>query len=329
MRGLYSYENMEEIIKILGSVIENNRLRVEFTGKEESYSYVVYRFKKLNKQGVTEKRCRKMGVELSSYLSYIPQVKFSECRDELLFYIRRDAPLTLTSSEMLFNGRDSWGDVVPVNIGRESSGEEYVFNLFNAPNILIGGDDGRGKSNLQKLIIEELKDREDISFVLVDITNTGEFEEYRRKPNCRVIDNKMDFVSYLFFRNNDLMAELESLLSPAEDREKTVFIINDMAPLLENGKDAEVLIAKLREKMALSWRTGFFSILALSGLYSTLNDKDFLEDINLIISFHIEDEEESKALIRDSDAQSLFHPGDAFCYNTEYREKTRVQCYKV
>lgn len=320
---------MEEIIKTLGSVIENNRLRVEFTGKEESYSYVVYRFKKLNKQGVTEKRCRKIGVELSSYLSYIPQVKFSECRDELLFYIKRDAPLTLSSSEILFNGRNSRGNVVPVNIGRKNYGGEYVFNLFDAPNILIGGDDGRGKSNLQKLIIEELKDREDISFILVDITNTGEFNEYRGKSNCRVIDNKRDFVSYLFFRNNDLMTELESLLNPAADREKTVFIINDMAPLLENREDAEVLIAKLRGKMALSWRTGFFSILALSRLYSVLKDKDFLEDINLIFSFHIEDEEESKALIRDSDARSLFYPGDAFCYDTEDREKTRIQCYKA
>ncbi len=257
----------------------------------------------------------------------------------------------------LMSGKQSEGMILPMFLGKDSSGESLVLDLTKMPHMLISGTTGSGKSVCMNSIIMSwlyTKRPDELKLVLVD-PKMVEMSQFSDIPHlmCPVVTemnkaagilewavNKME-ERYELFKSagvqnirayNDLGEEdLFSRLQPANDLEKArlpkklpymVFVIDELADLIMTNKEVETSIVRIAQKARA---VGIHLILATQRPQANVVTGLIKSNMPCRVSFKVASGMDSRIVLDHKGAELLLGQGDMLVLTPSSTELRRAQ----
>lgn len=313
---------MEKAVLSIMETFQENRLKTEFVSSKKSYSFIVYRFRKLNSQGVTRGRTDRISAELGEKLGYRPQISYDVVEELFSVYIRRTDNCVLEYDDRLKKKRYG-GFTFPVPLGKNENNKDVVLDLAELNSILINGSSASGRKNLLSLIIRQYREKMDI--FLVDTADTGIFDEYEYDAGVVIIKDTSVLIMILerIFRLR-LIPFMKN-----EAPGSVLFVFGSLSLQNEHDKDDEKALECIKIFLEIGEKMGVYMVLSDERIPPLFLERKYLSLIKCFISFKDDDAVTSRALLRDGSALTLFYPEDALIRIPSWMDTTRFQCYRL
>ena len=216
--------------------------------------------------------------------------------------------------------------------------KDIILDLHELPHLLVGGENGYGKTTFLKLAIDSISSTGNTKLVLVD-NSTQDFDSYEGLDwlECPVIYDldtlieKMEWLLEELERRYILLSKagvrnIKSYNQQAVDKlPYLVFIMADYSgfagPLL-----SDLLTSFCNKLCAKSKAVGIHLILASEKVPGNLIGQ-FLVNFPAHVSFKAVNAIQSRVHFYDNDAFYLYYPGDAYFKRGFEIEPIRVQTY--
>jgi len=231
--------------------------------------------------------------------------------------------------------------MIPVMLGKDTSGKPIIYDLARMPHLLIAGATGSGKSVcINSILISMLmtKRPEDLQLILIDpkMVELSSFEEIphllcpvvtdmKRAPwilewSTKQMDERYDMLSAVGVRHitqyNALgEEEIQKRLGPDADYDKipfhlpyVVIIIDELADLMiSSAKEVESSITRLAQK---SRAVGIHIILATQRPSVDVITGLIKANMPTRIAFHVTSKVDSRTILDGNGAEKLLGSGD-------------------
>ncbi len=209
-------------------------------------------------------------------------------------------------------------------LGEDVLGNDFSFNLVDAPHLLIAGTTGSGKSvSLHALLLSLLwtQTSDELQLALIDPKQV-ELSQYEKIPHLygkgvvHLITDVMDMLDQLveeMEHRNQLLREVgvsnlaEALKQRKLQLPRIVVVVEELADLMMQSKELEIPLVRLAQKAR---STGIHLILATQRPDSATFSGLLRTNIPSRIALRVQKSTESKIIIDESGAEKLLGSGD-------------------
>lgn len=326
--------------KAVVEAFKKNRIGVKIIEKYEGYSKIEYVLDRLTMCDISDNKVNKITQDMASLLSFVPEIVISNLFYEISVFVRKPTPeiLGYSQKDTLLTDFDKKNEqAFTFAVGSDAiEADLRTYNLERYSPMLIYGDDGYGKTNLIKVILEEFKDKKDFRFIIGDSLSKGEYDSKMRDPRYTVIKEKDQIMKALCNLKAEIQerAVFSKTAGNEEGEEKKqfeplVFVIDDYANLMKGADDENELKRITAYVSKRGYRYNVFFILS-SAVICDIFKGDELSIFKSIISFKCERTADNY-LGEDVSYFNipLYYPGDAVFYDVDFEGGDRVQCFKL
>jgi S-DNA-T family DNA segregation ATPase FtsK/SpoIIIE len=232
---------------------------------------------------------------------------------------------------------------LPVWLGQDVLGEDFAFDLAEAPHLLVSGTTGSGKSVCLHSIIVSLLGSlpvHNLQLALVDPKKV-EFARYEKLPNLYTgeVVNLPDrahlllekLVREMETRNEQLQRAGVTSLSEGINRQVLdlpfiVVVVEELADLLMQSREIETPLVRLAQKARAS---GIHLVLATQRPDATILTGLLRSNIPSRIALRVQKSTESKIILDEIGAEALLGKGDMLARVPPHGEPVRVHGAKI
>lgn len=332
--------NNMEMEKTIIDAFKKNRVGIRISERYDGLSVTEYVFKKITKEDVTSRRMANITKELTSALSFVPEIYEDRIFDEISVVVRNPVPVILgySQKDTLVSEDEEEKGVFTFDAGSDAIDPDLrSYNLKEYSPMLIYGDDGYGKTNFIKVILEEFKERDNFRFIVADPLKKGEYDSKVRDPRYTIIKNKDEIMDAL--SNLEKVIKNRAALLKTAKKEKRgfteeekkdlgpiIFVIDDYSPLLCDKKTGE----KIKKITACVSKKGFqydvFLILSSPGVPAIFTGEDTGELFKSIVAFRCDN---CPDIGYNMLKTPLYYPGEAMFFDIFFFGGDRIQCFKL
>ena len=312
------------------------KIKAEYVGVQDSPSYSIHKLKIISSPRISRNRLDRLESNIEEKAGFLPQV--SKHDDVLEISEMRPIP-NVIMSEAIKDKLSHTGLELPFPLGNDGE-KDIILDLHELPHLLVGGENGYGKTSFLKLAIDSISIGGEVKLILVD-NPAQDFDLYEGMDwlECPIIHDlgtlveKMEWLldelerRYILLSNAGVR-NIKSYNQQAIDKlPYLVFIMADYSgfagPLLSD------LLANFCNRLcAKSKAAGIHLILASEKVPGNLIGQ-FLMNFPAHVSFKAVNAIQSRVHFYNSDAVYLYYPGDAYFKRGFGKEPIRVQTYSI
>ena len=270
-------------------------------------------------------------------LGFLP--KITKQADKLSVEVKNPEPRIVS----LESARDKITDfnlILPIPVGK-CGADDIVVDLAKLPHLLVGGEDGYGKTTFLRNAISSLTVRENVHLILAD-NKDHDFSNYENaswldRAVVHDFDAFVDAMDYLLDeleRRYFLLAQANcrniEMFNQREGGEKLpyiVFVVADYSEYCNSPLRSELLARFCSKLCAKSKAVGIHLTFSTAAIPYDMFESHFSLGLPARISFKTSDSIQSKIMLDTNDACYLYYPGDAYFKVGFDSEDVRVQTY--
>lgn len=314
--------------------IEALRIKADYVGVQKFYSYSSHQLKIISSSRVSRSRLDRLESNIEEKVGFIPQVSKYE---DTLKITEKNPELNVIKADTIKDKLSQSEFELPLPLGNDGE-RDIILDLHELPHLLVGGENGYGKTTFLKLAIDSISKAGKTKFILVD-NSEHDFNSYEGSDLlvCPVIRNLGTLVEKMEW----LLEELERryvLLSNAGVRNikaynqqaigklpYLVFVMADYSGF-EGCLLSDLLTNFCNKLCAKAKAAGIHLILASEKVPGNLIGQ-FLMNFPAHISFKAVNTIQSRVHFYNNEATYLYYPGDAYFKKGFEIEPIRVQTY--
>lgn len=318
---------MEEMDKKITEVFRKNKIGVKVYGRLEGCSRIEYVLKRLTKEKIDNRKLLRVKDDLTAELSHVPEIYTNPLSSDISVIVRNPEPETVKFSER-YDFLDEVDEEIlgdmsfPFFLGCSAVEKEArMYDLAEYPVIAIFGDDGYGKTNALKVILDSFREREDFSFTVADLSSKNEYDERARGDSrFTLIKSKEDTISALKTLEDEIKRREDERKKHADTPDPLLFIIDDYSSLMTTQDEEMKMVKTVQKVFKKGFRNNVFLILSAPEMPYIFKD-NYSELFFAIIAFKHES--------FDGDEFPLpnYYPGDAVFYDVDFDGNDSVQCF--
>ena len=312
------------------------KIKAEYVGVQDYPSYSIHKLKIISSPRISRNRLDRLESNIEEKTGILPRV--SKHDDVLEISEMRPIP-SVIMAEAIKDKLSQTGLELPLPLGNDGE-KDIILDLHELPHLLVGGENGYGKTSFLKLAIDSISNVGSAKFILVD-SPEQDFDSYEGMDwlECPVIHDldtlaeKMEWLldelerRYILLSNAGVR-NIKSYNQQAVDKlPYLVFIMADYSgfagPLL-----SDLLTNFCNKLCAKSKAAGIHLILASEKVPGNLIGQ-FLMNFPAHVSFKAVNAIQSRVHLYNNDAAYLYYPGDAYFKRGFEIEPIRVQTYKI
>ncbi len=316
---------------IIREVFRKNRLGVRVIDEIVRSSYIGYALERVSGTEVlTEKRMTRIRDDLSLRLGYTPDIREDRLTGYIMVYVKNPSPYYIQYHKSAMRYYELGWYYLPFTPGVDGNAVPIVADFYDSPLVLIDGEDGYGKTNLIKIIIESSRPRGNVKYIIVDLSGGG----YRKSEHVTVYRDRDSVPAALEELDREIKRRRDAKKEEGErgeekSAEDIVFIIDGYSALCTTEKEAGALMRTVKRIKQNGRGYGVFLVLS-SPCIPEFFDEEFVSLFDLVFTFRMKDEKESYLLLRSDDYPlPLYESGDAFLIDNIARVIARIQCFKL
>lgn len=312
------------------------KIKAKYVVKHDFPSYSSHQLKIVSSPRISRDRLDRLESNIEEKTGILPRV--SKHDDVLEISEMRPIP-SVIMAEAIKDKLSQTGLELPLPLGNDGE-KDIILDLHELPHLLVGGENGYGKTSFLKLAIDSISNAGSEKFILVD-SPEQDFDSYEGMDwlECPVIHDldtlaeKMEWLldelerRYILLSNAGVR-NIKSYNQQAADKlPYLVFIMADYSgfagPLL-----SDLLTNFCNKLCAKSKAAGIHLILASEKVPGNLIGQ-FLMNFPAHVSFKAVNAIQSRVHLYNNDAAYLYYPGDAYFKRGFEIEPIRVQTYKI
>lgn len=310
------------------------KIKAEYVEVQDYPSYSIHKLKIISSARISRNRLDRLESNIEEKAGFLPQVSKY---DDVLEISEMSPIPSVIMAEAIKEKLSKTGFELPLPLGNDGE-KDIILDLHELPHLLVGGENGYGKTTFLKLAIDSISSTGNTKLVLVD-NSTQDFDSYEGLDwlECPVIYDldtlieKMEWLLEELERRYILLSKagvrnIKSYNQQAVDKlPYLVFIMADYSgfagPLL-----SDLLTSFCNKLCAKSKAVGIHLILASEKVPGNLIGQ-FLVNFPAHVSFKAVNAIQSRVHFYDNDAFYLYYPGDAYFKRGFEIEPIRVQTY--
>lgn len=316
---------------IITGVFRKNRMGVRVIDEIVRSSYIGYALERVvGTEVLTKKRMTRIRDDLSLRLGYTPDIREDRLTGDIMVYVKNPSPYPVQYHKSATRYYELGWYYLPFTPGVDGSVTPVVFDFHDSPLVLISGEDGYGKTNLIKVIIESSRTGGNVKYIIGDLSGGG----YRKSERVTVYRDKDGVLAALDELDEEIQRRSGGKKEEGEKGEEKkhqniVFIIDDYSALCTTMKEAGALLRTVKSIKKRGSRYGVYLVLASPDIPEFF-DEEFVSLFDLVFTFRMNDEKESYLLhMLDDMPLLLYGSGDAFLIDNIDRTIMRMQCFKL
>ena len=320
------------IIDELGAL----KIKADYVGIREFSSYSSHQLKIISSPRISRSRLNRLESNIEEKVGFLPQVSKYE---DVLIITEKNSELNVIKADTIKDKLYQSEFELPLPLGNDGE-RDIILDLHELPHLLVGGENGYGKTTFLKLAIDSISNAGKAKFILVD-NSEHDFNSYEWSDllDCPVIRNLGTLVGKMEW----LLEELERryvLLSNAGVRnikaynqqaiDKLPYLVFVMADYsgFEGCLLSDLLTNFCNKLCAKAKAAGIHLILASEKVPTGLIGQ-FLMNFPAHISFKAVNAIQSRVHFYNNEAAYLYYPGDAYFKRGFEAESIRVQTYSL
>lgn len=321
---------------IIFDELEALKIKADYVGVQVFSSYSRHQLKIISSPRISRNRLDRLEFNIEEKVGFLPQVSKSE---DMLEITEKNLEQNVIKAEIVKDKLSQSKFELPLPLGNDGE-RDIILDLHELPHLLIGGENGYGKTTFLKLAIDTISNTEKAKFILVDNAE-HDFNSYGGANflECPVISDFGTIVGKMEW----LLDELERrilLLSNAgvrnikaynqQEIDKLPYLVFIMADYSKLGGRlfSDLLTNFCNMLCAKAKAVGIHLILASEKVPGNLIGQ-FIMNFPAHISFKSVNAIQSKVHFYNNDAVYLYYPGDAYFNRGFEIEPVRIQTYKI
>lgn len=311
---------------IITEVFRKNRIGVRVIEENARPSYIEYALERIvAKEKLPDSRVKRIRDDLTLRLGYTPDIREDWFSGAIMVNVKNPSPYTIQYHKSAMRYYNLGYYYLPFTPGVDSNNIPFVFDFYDSPLVLINGENGYGKTNLIKIIIESSRPRGNVKYIIGDLSGGG----YRKSEHVTVYRDKDGVLAAMDELNEEIKRRKDEKNGEGKKDEDIVFIVDDYSTLCTTVKEAGALLRVMKTIKKNGRKHGVFLVLSSSCIPGAF-DEDFVSLFDLIFTFRMKNEKESYLLHKLDDLPlPLYESGDAFLLDNIDKTITRMQCFKL
>lgn len=315
--------------------LETLKIKADYVGAQEFFSYSSHRLKITSSPRISRSRLDKLESNIEDKVGYLPQI--SKHEDVLEVTEKNPEPNIIKAVAVKDKLAQSEFEL-PFPLGNDGE-KDIILDLSELPHLLVGGENGYGKTTFLKLAIDSILNAGKARFILVD-NPEHDFTSYEESDYlaCPVIHDlgtlveKMEWLLEELERRYFLLANAEVRNIKAYNQQAKdklpylVFVMADYSEV-EGRLFSELLTSFCNRLCAKSKAVGIHLIFVAEKVPSNLIGQ-FLLNFPAHVSFKSENFIQSRVHFDGNEATYLYYPGDAYYQGSIGAKSMRLQTYK-
>lgn len=320
------------IIDELGAL----KIKAEYIGVQEFFSYSSHHLKIISSSRISRNRLDRLESSIEEKVGYFPHVSKNE--DILEITEKKPEPNAIKADSIKSKSSHSEFEL-PFPLGNDGK-KDIILDLSELPHLLVGGENGYGKTTFLKLAIDSISNSGKAKFILVDNPehdfNLYEGADWLDSPVIHELGALVEKMEWL-------LEELERrycLLSNAEVRNIKAYnqkIIDKLPYLVFVIADYSDFEGQLLSDLLTNFCNRICAKARAAGIHLILSSEkvpgnligQFLINFPAHISFKAVSTIQSRVHFYNNDAAYLYYPGDAYFKEGFEMEPIRVQTYQI
>lgn len=215
------------------------------------------------------------------------------------------------------------GFELPICVGADENGQAIFEDLTAAPHLLVAGKTGSGKSVCMRAIVQSLftlnDDSSKIEVVILDPKRV-DYRQFAGEQNLyqhKIIDDIKEILAFLKESADEMDTRYVLMQSHGVDKWQTlrkieklpyrIIVLDELADLLTQNKEAEALLLRLAQKARAA---GIHLILSTQSPNSEILSTTLRANIPSRIALSTLTAEQSKIILDETGAENLLGKGD-------------------
>lgn len=312
------------------------KIKADYFGKKDFPSYSNHQLKITSSPRISKNRLDRLESNIAEKVGYLPKVlKYGD----VLEITEKKIELNVIKADVAKNKLKKSEFELPLPLGNDGE-RDIILDLHELPHLLVGGENGYGKTTFLKLAIDSVSSTGKAKLILVD-NPEHDFKPYEGADwlDCPVIHDlgtlveKMEWLLEELERRYFLLlkAEVRNIIAYNQQTiDKLPYLVLVMADYSRfEGRLLSDLLTNFSNKLcAKAKAAGIHLMLASEKVPGNLIGQ-FLMNFPARISFKAVNAIQSRIHINNNDAAYLYYPGDAYFKKRFETEPVRVQTYKI
>ena len=308
----------------------------DYVGVQEFSSYSSHQLKIISSPRISRSRLDRLESNIKEKVGFLPQVSKYE---DVLKITEKNSELNVIKADTIKDKLYQSEFELPLPLGNDGE-RDIILDLYELPHLLVGGENGYGKTTFLKLAIDSISNGGKAKLILVD-NSEHDFNSYEGSDllDCPVIRDlwtlieKMEWLleelerRYILLSNTGVR-NIKAYNQQAIDKlPYLVFVMADYSGF--GGCLLSDLLTNFCNKLcAKAKAAGIHLILASEKVHGNLIGQ-FLMNFPAHISFKAVNMIQSRVHFYNNEAVYLYYPGDAFFKSGFEAESIRIQTYKL
>ena len=312
------------------------KIKAEYVGVQDYPSYSIHKLRIISSSRISRNRLDRLESNIEEKAGFLPHVS----KHDDVLEISEMMPIpNVIMAESIKDKLSKPGFELPVPLGNDGE-KDIILDLHELPHLLVGGENGYGKTTFLKLVLDSISNAGEAKLILVD-NPEQDFDSYDGMdwlecPVIRDLDTlveKMEWLLEELERRYILLSDvgvrnIKSYNQQAIDKlPYLVFIMADYSGI-EGPLLSDLLTNFCNKLCAKSKAAGIHLILASEKVPVDLIGQ-FLINFPAHLSFKAVNEIQSKVHLHNNDAAYLYYPGDTYFKRGYEIEPIRIQTYKI
>ena len=316
--------------------LETLKIKADYIGLQEFPSYSRHQLKITSSLRISRNRLDRLVSNIAEKVGYLPKVSKYE---DVLEITEKNLEANVIKADVVMDKLKQSEFELPLPLGNDGI-RDIILDLHELPHLLIGGENGYGKTTFLKLAIDSVSSTGKAKFILVD-NPEHDFKPYEGADwlDCPVIHDlntlveKMEWIleeleRRYFLLSNAGVRNIGAYNQQAIDKlPYLVFVMADYSGF-EGRLLSELLTSFCNKLCAKAKAVGIHLMLASEKVPGDLIGQ-FLMNFPAHISFKAVNAIQSRVHFYNNDATYLYYPGEAYFKKGFEIEPIRVQTYKI
>lgn len=233
---------------IIREVFRKNRLGVRVIDENVRPSCIEYVLERIaGTQELPESRMKRIREDLALRLGYTPDIREDWLTGDIMVHVKNPSPYYIQYHKSAMRYYRLGFYYLPFTPGVDGNAVPIVFDFHDSPLVLINGEDGYGKTNLIKIIIESSRPRGKVKYIIGDLSGGG----YRKSEHVTVYKERDSVLAALEELDREIKRRRDAKKEEGERGEEKraediVFIIDDYSALCTTEKEAGALMRTVK-----------------------------------------------------------------------------------
>lgn len=311
------------------------KIKAEYMGVQDYPSYSIHILKIISSPRISRNRLDSLEANIEEKTGFFPQISK---HDDVLEIIEMNPIPNAIMAEVIKDKLPKTGFELPLPLGNDGE-KDIILDLHELPHLLVGGENGYGKTSFLKLAIDSISNTLRAKFILVDNTehdfNSYEGMDWLECPvihDLRVLVEKMEWLldelerRYFLLANAGVRNIKEYNQQAIDKLPYLVFIMADYSGF--EGRLLSDLLTNFCNKLCAKSKAAGIHLIFSSEKVPVNLIGQFLMNFPAHVSFKAENFIQSRVHFGGNEAMYLYYPGDAYYQGSIGAKSMRLQTYK-